>query len=122
MTKTNKITLSVIVAVLFFITLIALAGTDVLPTPAITDRYQVKAEDNNKTFEYNTMSRFTILLEPTDYGPDYEIKCNPEGAVKLISNTPSADLPEGGTRFEAVNEGKCTIANGDFSIKIVIVK
>ena len=81
--------------------------------------YQIRGEDNGKTFTYTPTSRFIVILDQDLY-TNADISCDPPSAVGEISNIPTIEPPLYATRYEAVRPGMCVLESGGFKVTITI--
>lgn len=89
------------------------------PSGPITDHYTITANDNSKTFTYPLTSRFTVLLDKTQYPPE-KLIWNPDVILGKISNVQAETSNEFPIRFEAAQPGTAVMQNGDFSVTIIV--
>ncbi len=97
--------------------------SSVLPTDSngpIANRATITADDNGKIFTYPLTSRFTLLLDKTQYPPG-KLFWTPETIIGKISNVQASESPNLiPTRFEAAQPGTTVIRNNDFSVTIIV--
>ena len=82
--------------------------------------FEIREQDNGRTFTYSETSRFTVVLDSTKYPPE-ELKCSPDDVTGRISNSPAVSPPLYAATFEAVSGGQCVLQDRGFKVNIVVV-
>jgi hypothetical protein len=93
------------------------------PTPELTQQYSFTAQDSGKTVTYTVTSRFQIIFDQQKFPQkDVQVSCTLAGTIGSVSNLPSVSPPLYAIRYEGVQPGTCTIRNGNFLLRVIIVR
>jgi hypothetical protein len=86
-------------------------------TSSSANVYELSAADNGKTVTYPVSSRFSVVLDASEY-PESELVCTPSGILGRISNAPASPPGSYAVRFEAVKAGSCVLKDRGFQVTI----
>lgn len=90
-------------------------------TAPITNVYEIRVGDSGKTYAYPLTSRFSLILDRTQYpSSSISLACTSPNVLGPISNIPSVMPPLYAVRYEAVASGTCLIRDKDFSVTILV--
>jgi len=83
---------------------------------------EIMAGDSGKSFDFWLTSRFSIILNESDYPvANLDLTCNPKIVLGRISNVEPVPPDYYVIRYEGSGLGQCTIQNGQFEVTINVV-
>jgi len=89
--------------------------------PALSNQYEIRAQDSGKTFTYTVTTRFSVILDQNQY-PKSDLSCQPKGIIGSISNIPEVQPPLYAARYEAIQPGTCELKDGSFEVTIHVMQ
>jgi hypothetical protein len=102
------------------------SGSSVNSTELVMDIQWMKnnaaitLESNGKTITFPVATRFSVFLDDDKY-PVKALTCNPTWIIGYISNGSLRGPGRYPIMYEATVPGECTLRDGDFTVKIVVV-
>lgn len=90
----------------------------------VTGDFELTASDTGKYFSYPPTSRFSVVLNGTQYpSSSLQAMCTATSVIGAISNQPSAPgTGEYARGFEAVSPGTCLITNDGWRVTILVTQ
>ena len=80
----------------------------------------ITLESNGKTITFPVATRFSVFLDDDKY-PVKALTCKPTWVIGYISNGSLRGPGRYPIMYEATAPGECTLRDGNFTVKIVVV-
>jgi len=85
------------------------------------DMANITLENNGQTITMSNYRRFSVFLDDDKY-PVRQLQCEPKWIMGYISNGSFRGPDLYPITFETTTVGECTLRNGDFAVKIIVVE
>jgi len=80
----------------------------------------ITLKSKGQTFTFTVTTRFSVFLDDEKY-PIKALTCEPAWVMGYISNGSFRGPDRYPIEYEATTPGECTLRDGDFAVKIVVV-